>query len=789
MSDKINEINELKKKILQREFSNLNEPQREAVFRVNGNLLVLAGAGSGKTTVIINRIYNMIVYGDAYNNNLEYNEEIFDKLNNGFKNGKKLSDFSKLLNLKPVLPENILAITFTNKAAKEIKQRLVNKIGEEAEKICTSTFHSLCAKILRAHAEFFGYTPSFTIYDSDDQKRLIKECEKALNIDEKVLSIKSCISYISDAKDNLLSASDFKRKNENNFKMTKVANIYELYEQRMKNSNAMDFDDLIFYTVLLFKKNKDILNKYKNIFKYIMVDEYQDTCKSQHELIKFLAGNNGNLCVVGDDDQSIYKFRGANIKNILYFDKYFKNNKTIRLEQNYRSTKNILAAANSVIKNNHSRKNKNLWTEHAEGDKIEWHMGYSEHDEAMYITSQITKKVQEGRKYSDFAVLYRMGSQSGVIEKLFARNNIPYRIVGNVRFFDRKEVKDIIAYLSVVNNTKDEIRLKRIINRPNRSIGERTLMAIGKAAAANNKTFYEVVRSAYDYPELIRAAAKVSGFANLIESFLKKKVSGVKLSELYKFIIDETGYFDFLEASEDDFGDRIDNVKELGSFISKFEEEKGDEATLELFLEEISLISDSSVTENSDKGFVTLMTIHASKGLEFPIVFLPGFEEGIFPGQQSMYNNDEVEEERRLAYVAITRAKEYLCILNSTSRMTFGSTSHNKPSRFISEIPSELINITKAREWKKMPAGQRVPKSIKDIKIKSVVSARSFGTNAKINNSLNLDKKKYILGDIVNHNIFGHGVVTSVYDMGNDSLLEIDFEKSGKKKIPMSRLY
>ena len=783
----LDKLNELKNKFFEREFSYLNGPQKEAVFKVNGNLLVLAGAGSGKTTVIINRIYNMIIYGNSYNTDLDCDDKTYDELEKGFEKGQKLSEFSNLLNLNPILPENILAITFTNKAAKEIKQRLAKKIGEDSEKIWTSTFHSMCATILRSHAELIGYTSNFTIYDSDDQKRLIKECEKIVNVDEKTLPIKSCISYISSAKDDLMSAADFKKKNENNYKMVKTANIYELYSQKMKKSDAMDFDDLIFNTILLFKKNKDVLNKYKNIFKYIMVDEYQDTSKSQHELIKLLAGNKGNLCIVGDDDQSIYKFRGASVKNILTFNKYFKETKTIRLEQNYRSTKNILSAANELIKNNRSRKSKNLWTELGEGEKIEWHIGYSEHDEAFYIASQIMKKVKEGKNYSDFAVLYRMGSQSGVIEKFFARNNIPYRIIGNVRFFDRKEIKDLIAYLSVVNNTNDEVRIKRIINRPNRSIGERTLVSIGNVADKNNTSFYEVIRTAYDHPELIRAAAKVSGFANLIESFLKKKKSGAKISDLYEFIIKETGYFDFLKDTEDDFGDRIENLKELGSFISKFEEEKGADATLKLFLEEISLISDSSVAEDDGKGYVTLMTIHASKGLEFPTVFLPGFEEGIFPNQQCIYD-DDIEEERRLAYVAITRAKDYVCILNSTSRMTFGSTSHNKPSRFISEIPSDLINVTKSREWKKMPAGQHIPKSIKDIKIKSVVSARSFGMNVLNSSLMSSDKKKYILGDVVNHNIFGHGVVTSVYDIGGDSLLEIDFEKSGKKKIPMSRL-
>ena len=783
----MSKFNDLKKKFLEREFSDLNDPQKEAVFKVNGNVLVLAGAGSGKTTVIINRIYNMLTYGDLYNSDFSCDEELFDTLSTAYDEGKHLYDFSDQLNLNPVLPENVLAITFTNKAANEIKERLKKKLGDISDRIWASTFHSSCAKILRANAELLGYTQNFTIYDTDDQKRLIKECEKNLNIDEKNLPFKSCISYISSAKDEILDSDSFAKKHENDFKMSKVAQVYDLYNKRLQSSDAMDFDDLIFNTVRLFKEHPQVLKHYKDLFKYVMIDEYQDTSKSQHELIKLLAGNSGNLCVVGDDDQSIYKFRGANVENILTFDKYFKNTKIIRLEQNYRSTKNILDAANSVIKNNISRKSKTLWTNSEEGEKVRLFVGYSEHDEAGIISSEILKRVENGENYSDFAILYRMGSQSGVIEKLLNRNGIPYRIVGNVKFFDRKEIKDLISYLSVINNTKDEIRIKRIINRPNRSIGERTILGINKTAKEKDKTFYEIIQTANQYSCLQRAAAKVTAFASLIDSFVEKNNSGSSISELYQYILDRTGYIDFIKDSEDDAAERIENIRELSSFIAKFEEDHDGNANLETFLEEIALLTDSSVSEkDSDKGLVTLMTIHASKGLEFPVVFIPGFEEGVFPGQQCLYDEGEVEEERRLAYVALTRAKKELILLNATSRMIFGTTSHNKPSRFLSEIPSEILNITRSRDWKKLPQGARIPESNQTVKVKSVVSARSFGAS-EIQHSSPSDKV-YVLGDTINHSIFGKGIVTSVYDIGSDSLLEIDFELSGKKKILNSRL-
>lgn len=711
------------KKYLDNEFSFLNNRQKEAVFQVSGNLLVLAGAGSGKTTVIINRIYNMIKYGDICN--LDVSDDIFKSLSHGLSEGKSLSDFENDISFNKIQPENILSITFTNKAANELKERLSKKLGDISSRIWSSTFHSLCARILREYADRLGFSSKFTIYDSDDSKRLVKECLKTLELDEKTYPIKSCMSYISSAKDELIGFEEYKMSYANDFKMSKISKIYELYETKKKASDAMDFDDLIFNTVLLFKSNSDVQEKYRNRFKYVMVDEYQDTSKSQHELIKLIVGTEGNLCVVGDDDQSIYKFRGANVENILSFDKYFKNVNTVRLEQNYRSTGNILSAANAVIKNNQSRKAKQLWTSMDSGAKLHLHVSYSEHDEAERIANKIIEEVKNGRNYSDFAILYRSGIQSAVIEKLLTRNSIPFRIVGNIRFFEKKEVKDMIAYLSVINNQNDEIRLKRIINRPHRAIGERTMQSISSVAALTGHTFFDIVKNSSNYIELQRASFKISSFASVMNSLIDANNSGISLSSLYSLILEKTKYIDFLSTTEDEPTPRIENVKELGSYISLFESEKGSEASLESFLEEISLISDSSSSEENN-NFVTLMTIHASKGLEFPVVFLPGFEEGIFPSQQCIYEPESIEEERRLAYVALTRAKEQIFILNSTSRMTFGSTSHNKPSRFLSEIPEELLEVSKSKDWKKLSVQNSLPSTTHDVRVKSVVFARNF---------------------------------------------------------------
>jgi len=776
----LNLFETLKKKFLEREFSKMNQQQREAIFHVFGRLLIIAGAGSGKTTVLVNRISNMICYGNAYNEKFDISEETFQILFDQFEKDRNLIDLKKYINFNSIDPENILAITFTNKAASEIKNRLSERIGSNSEKIWASTFHSMCARILRRHADKIGYSSEFTIYDSDDSKKLVKECQKILNIDEKNISIKSCISAISSAKDDLLCAFDFKVKTINDFRRSKISNVYELYEHKIKNSDAMDFDDLIFNTIKLFQKCPDVLDSYRKIFKFIMIDEYQDTSHAQHQLIKMLAGKNGNLCIVGDDDQSIYKFRGASVENILEFEKSFSDVKVIRLEQNYRSSKNILKAANFLIKNNVKRKGKNLWTNLEEGKKIRFHISYSEHDEASKIASEIQKRIDNGRKFSDFAVLYRTSSQSGVIEKILAKSSIPYKIVGGMRFFERSEVKDLLAYLSVINNPHDEIRLKRIINQPKRSIGGRTISLMGEIARDEGKSFFEVVKYASQYSELNRAAIKVSAFYSLIEFFINENKRGISLSKLYRVILEKTCFIDFLKSENDEADSRIANIEELASFISRFEEEKGENSTLSEFLEEIALISGTVNFENEDSGFVTLMTVHASKGLEFPVVFLPGFEEGIFPGQQSLYELDEIEEERRLAYVAITRAKEEFFMLSSTSRMIFGSTSHNKQSRFIDEIPKEIIEITRSREWKKMPSCQRMPFSTQDMKVKSVVSARNFGI--KYNNNLSFTNE-FALGENVHHITFGRGKIVSVVTVGNDQLIEVNFEKIGTKKM------
>jgi DNA helicase-2/ATP-dependent DNA helicase PcrA len=779
----------IKRRFLEREFSHINSKQREAVFCVQGRLMVLAGAGSGKTTVIVNRIANMIRYGNACNESdgLEkLDDEQIKTLEEGYENGNKLSDFTKILNIKPILPENILAITFTNKAALEMKKRLSESLGEDALRIWASTFHSMCARILRENAEFIDYPCDFTIYDSDDTKKLIKDCQKVLNIDEKTLSIKNCVNTISRAKDEILNVNDFKIKHENDFKFERIAEVYEMYQDRLKNSNAMDFDDLIFNTVVLFKNNKLVLKKYREIFKYIMVDEYQDTNLAQHALIRLISGKDGNLCIVGDDDQSIYKFRGATVENILDFDKFYREVKIVRLEQNYRSTKNILDAANSIIENNTKRKEKKLWSNGAKGGKIRLHTAYSEHDEANTISNEVRERIKNGRKYSDFAVLCRMSSQSGVIEKIFVRDSIPYKILGGVRFFDRREVRDLIAYLSVINNPYDEIRLRRIINRPKRSIGERTISTVSSVAIRESKPFFEIMQHAEEYQELKRAAVKMAPFVNLLECFIKTYKENSKLSSLYKIVVDDTEYIEFLKNENDDADSRIANVKELGSFIARFEEENEEGANLSKFLEEVSLVSDS-LSDAGDDGFVSLMTVHSAKGLEFSVVFLPGFEENIFPGAQCIYNPEEVEEERRLAYVAITRARDELFILNSTSRMIFGSVSHNKISRFISEIPSEIVEITKSRDWKKMTPSQEKPSSTYEIRVKSVVSARNFGSASGAEAVVLPPLGKFTPGEAVGHVVFGKGTVISAIPMGGDELIEIDFEKIGVKRM-MSNL-
>ncbi len=771
----------LKRELLENSFSRMNPNQKEAVFSVNGPLVVLAGAGSGKTTVIINRIVNMVTYGDAYVS--EYvpdgvNEEIISNMQTILDNGGHAGEINEWIAHNKINPWNILAITFTNKAANELKNRLSNALGELSREVWASTFHSLCARILRIHAERIGYTTHFAIYDEDDSKRLIKECEKGLDLDDKFLTYKTIKYEISSAKDRLIDCNQYKLNTHNDFRLSGVSDIYELYQKRLKESDAMDFDDLIVNTVRLFKTCPDILENFQNKFKYILVDEYQDTNYAQYVLIKLLTGKTNNLCVVGDDDQSIYKFRGATIENIINFDKNFSGAKVVRLEQNYRSTKNILNAANAVIENNEHRKGKTLWTENVSGDKIHVHTAYNEYDEAEYIDEIIRSSVADGAKYSDFAILYRMNSQSNVIEKVFMKSGIPYRILGGLRFYERKEVRDMIAYLNIINNPHDEMRLKRIINSPRRSIGDRTITQAMSIAEREGSDLLSVIRNCKSYEGLQRVSAKLESFASLIDSLSNYyNNEGTSISELYNMILEKTGYIDYLKQDKDTVDSRIENVMELLSNIKKYEQDAPGQATLAGFLEEVSLLSDiDNYDENSDS--VVLMTLHSAKGLEFNTVFLPGFEEGIFPGLQSFGSDEDIEEERRLAYVGITRSRKKLYILNSDSRMIFGSTTHNKASRFLSEIPDELLEKTKSRDWKELGIDEETPRSAQEMRAKSVVSARHFG---EIMGSRSVCKNSYEVGDKVNHNIFGTGEIISVTPMGGDALLTVRFAEEEKR--------
>lgn len=781
-----NAILQWKKAVMEREFSRMNGRQKEAVFHTDGPLLILAGAGSGKTTVLVNRIANLIRWGGAYHSTAlppELSQEDLDLLQAAAEEGRALPDaIRERLAVEPCRPWQILAITFTNKAAGELKNRLETMLGPAGGDIWASTFHSTCARMLRRDGERLGYTSHFTIYDTDDSRRLIKDCQKALNIDDKVLSYKSILAAISRAKDNLISPKEYEQQAGKDNRLILLAQAYKLYQQRLKEADAMDFDDLICNAVRLFEECPDVLEHYQDKFRYVMVDEYQDTNHAQYMFVKLLAQKRQNLCVVGDDDQSIYKFRGATIENIMSFEKSFPRAAVIRLEQNYRSTQNILDAANAVISNNTERKGKTLWTENPAGAKIGIHTGYNEQDESDYIAKKVLEEVAAGRKYSDFAVLYRMNSQSNILEKMFVKSGVPYRIIGGLRFYERKEIRDMIAYLSVINNPTDEMRLRRIINQPKRSIGDKTIAQASEIAATLGESLFDVICHADSYEPLKRTAPKLLQFAELMQSLIEASNDpDVSLNDLYHLILDRTNYIEALKAAEnDDAQDRIDNINELSSNIIKYEEDNGDEASLSGFLEEVSLMTDiDNFDETADT--VVMMTMHSAKGLEFPVVFLPGFEEGIFPGLQAIYNPNEIEEERRLAYVAITRAKEELYILNAESRMIFGSTSRNKPSRFIAEIPEELIERSRTREWKKPKPGMVLPTSSYEARVVSANAARHFGPSSLEQGHAPSEPLR--VGDRVSHRTFGEGCILTATPMGNDTLLEIAFEQVGTKKL------
>lgn len=782
------EILALRRAVLEKDFARMNDRQKHAVFTVNGPLLILAGAGSGKTTVLINRIANILRYGDAYNSTYlrdDLDENDIAACKAYIENGTPLTTESQEhLSVSACAPWRIMAITFTNKAAGELKDRLCAMLGETANDIWASTFHSTCARILRRDGERIGYSSHFTVYDTDDQRRLMKSILKELDISEKNITPKSILNEISRAKDSLISPAEYALTVGDDFRLKIISRAYTTYQKRLEDADAMDFDDLINKVVELFKKCPDVLERYQNRFRYLMVDEYQDTNHAQYTFVRMLAEKSGNLCVVGDDDQSIYKFRGATIENILSFENTFQNATVIRLEQNYRSTQNILDAANAVIEHNTERKGKTLWTQNGTGAMIHLHTAENETDEAERITKIILDGVAAGRKFSDYAVLYRMNSQSLTFERNFAKSGVPHRIIGGTRFYERREIREMIAYLSVINNPSDEMRLRRIINTPKRSIGDRSVEVAAQIGQQTGETLFEVVSHAKDYPALSRAANKMTLFAAQMQGLIElNNDEKVTLGELYDELVERIDYLNFLKTDDPESAeDRAANVQELASNLRRFEEENP-EGTLSDFLEEVSLITDIDNYDNNADS-VVLMTVHSAKGLEFPVVFLPGMEENIFPGMASVYVPSEVEEERRLAYVAITRAKEELYIFHAESRMIFGMTNRNRVSRFVEEIPETLVEHTRSRDYSARPVSMPSFGGAKPFgeapKTKSVAEAGGFTPKPRVKPA---PAGTYRVGDTVLHKAFGTGLIVSATPMANDTLLEVAFDKVGTKKL------
>lgn len=731
---------------------NMNEMQKQAILHTEGPLLILAGAGSGKTRVLTHRT--------AY-----------------------------LIDEMRVNPYHILAITFTNKAAGEMRERIDDIVGFGSESIWVSTFHSTCVRILRRYIDRLGYDTNFTIYDADDQKSLMKDICKRLEIDTKQFKEKMFLSVISSAKDELIDPIEFENRAAGDFTKRKQAMVYKEYQQALKANNALDFDDLIFKTVELFKLDKEVLSSYQERFKYIMVDEYQDTNTAQFELIRLLASKYKNLCVVGDDDQSIYKFRGANIYNILNFEKHFPDAKVIKLEQNYRSTQNILDAANSVIANNVGRKDKKLWTENGEGEKITFEQLDSGYEEADYVARDISRKIRQGEaRYKDCAVLYRTNAQSRLFEEKFITSNIPYKIVGGVNFYARKEIKDLLAYLKTIDNGRDDLAVKRIINVPKRGIGATSINRVSNYAMDNDIDFYSALRRATDIPGVGRAESKIRPFVLFIQG-LKAKSEILSVSQLLEEIIEQTGYVDELRAEGTDEAEaRIENINELISKTVAYEEST-DEPSLSGFLEEVALVADIDDVD-SESDYVVLMTLHSAKGLEFDNVYLAGMEDGLFPSYMSITSDNaaaEIEEERRLAYVGITRAKKNLTITSARMRMIRGETQYGKVSRFVKEIPGELLKgeIYEPRTsgYEERPSSastyQKARRAFKDVPVYTPVSnQKSFASNNTSGVALD-----YAVGDRVRHIKFGDGEVKAIVEGGRDFEVTVDFDKAGTKKM------
>ena len=730
-------------------YDTLNPPQREAVAQTEGPVLILAGAGSGKTRVLTHRI--------AY-----------------------------LMDEKGVNSWNILAITFTNKAAQEMRERVDKLVGFGSESIWVSTFHSACVRILRRHIDNLGYDTNFTIYDTDDQKSLMKDVCRKMNIDTKIYKERSLLAQISHAKDELLTPDDMEMKAAGDYNMKKVASVYREYQAALRKNNALDFDDLIVKTVELFEKCGAVLEYYQERFKYIMVDEYQDTNTAQFKFISLLAQRYQNLCVVGDDDQSIYKFRGANIGNILGFEHVFPDARVIRLEQNYRSTRNILNAANQVIANNTERKAKTLWTENEEGSKVHFRQFLNAYEEAEYVAGEIGKLKRNGLgNYRDCAILYRTNAQSRIFEEKFIAANIPYKLVGGVNFYARKEIKDLLCYLKTINNARDDLAVQRIINVPKRGIGATTLGRVQDYADNMGISLYEALRVAEEVPSIGRSLSKIDGFVTFIQ-MLKSKADVMTVEEILQEVIDSTGYVAELEAEDtEESRARIENIDELISKTVAYQEameEQNQSATLSGFLEEVALVADID-TVDPDQDYVLLMTLHSAKGLEFPKVFMVGMEDGIFPSHMTIsYGDDgEMEEERRLCYVGITRAMKDLTLTCAQQRMIRGETQYNRVSRFVREIPRELVDLGHTIQEKKPKVEELIPTPAKYSKMKEILQGRNYKPREfKVTKANSLD---YEVGDTVRHIKFGVGIVKEIVEGGRDYEVTVEFDKVGVKKM------